>query len=250
MYILQILAEQNGGIGLLQLSQETKLASSTTHRLLSELIKFNLVVQDKASRRYMIGPGLMSIGLSYLRKNNINVIAQRYIHECSSILSETVFLSTLANNQVVCTSTIMVDKERPLQFYMSIGKQMPLHASAAAWAIIAFLDEKQIREILTDWEYTSFSDTSPQNFEEVTQYLAQTRNAGYAVCDGEMDVGVVAISLPIYDNQGQAVASLSAVGPKYRFTSPEYKEKIISTLRRYANDISLGLGCTAKILKR
>ncbi len=248
--ILKVLSGKNGGAGVLQLSEEVDLPPSTVHRLLSELIQYNLIVKDEASRQYMCGPGLLAMGFSYLRKNGINVIAQPYLNECSEVLNETGCIAILANNQVICAATAMVDdQERPLQLFMGIGKQLPLHASAAAWSIIAFLDEKRIKDILKENSYTVFNENTPRNFEKVKYHLLKTRENGYAVCDGEMDVGVTVFSFPIYDKRGQSAASISIVGPQYRMMSDNSKKKIILTLGEYANKISLALGCPEEILK-
>lgn len=248
--ILKVLSTKNGGVGVLQLSQEVELPPSTVHRLLNEMMKYNLVIQDEVSRQYMCGPGLLGIGLSFLRKNSINMIAHPYLQRCTSILNETGCLAILVNNQVICSEAVMVDdQERPLQLFMGVGKQLPLHASAAAWAIIAFLEEKQIIEMFKDNSYTIFSEATPQDFNTVRCHLEKTRQRGYAVCDGEMDVGVTVYSCPIYNQRGKVAASISIVGPRYRMTAPSSRKNIILTLADYANKISLALGCPESLLR-
>jgi DNA-binding IclR family transcriptional regulator len=48
--------------------------------------------------------------------------------------------------------------------------------------------------------------------------LAAVRERGYAVIDGELEPGLVAVAAPIYGDGGAAVAALSVSGPGTRLT--------------------------------
>ncbi|MGI6686099.1 MAG: IclR family transcriptional regulator [Bacillota bacterium] len=240
--VLNTLGRQSGGIGIIQLSKQINMPQSTTHRLLAELMKYNLVIQESGSRHYTIGPGLLNLGLAYIRQNPINAIAQPFLVECCSILKETVFLTVLANQEAICTSTVMAE-DRNLNFFMGTGKRMPLHASAAAWAILAYFGEERVRQILKKEEFVPFSSTTPRTIDDVLTYLHKTRENGYSICNGEMDVGVTAISVPICNFSGQVVASLTAVGSEYRLFPVKERENVIRVLKKYAENISLSIGC-------
>ena len=138
MEILEVLANNSEWMSISQISKELGLTASTVHRLLAEMMEYNLVIHNEYSRTYLIGPGLLSLGFAYLRKNTIASIGQPYLKECSDSLGETACLAALTNHRVVCVAAQMVENpERPLQLFMGVGKTLPLNAAAASWAILA-----------------------------------------------------------------------------------------------------------------
>ena len=64
---------------------------------------------------------------------------------------------------------------------------------------------------------------------------------GYAVADGELDVGFIAVAAPVYDAGRAVVAAVSVGGPALRIP-PERRPEIVASLQVTARRISRRLG--------
>ena len=90
---------------------------------------------------------------------------------------------------------------------------MPLHCSAIGKVLLAF----------------GAATLPPGRLERRTEHtitgraaleaeLATVRRRGYAVIDGELEPGLVAVAAPVYRDGGAVVAALSVSGPGTRLT--------------------------------
>ena len=86
--------------------------------------------------------------------------------------------------------------------------------------------------------YTSKTITSLGRLEAA---LAQIRELGYAVDDGEFEEGVRCLAAPILNSGGISVAAISISGPASR-VSPDKVAPFAQKLKRCAAKVSLALG--------
>ncbi len=71
--------------------------------------------------------------------------------------------------------------------------------------------------------------------------LRLVRAQGFAVCDEEMEVGVTAISAPVFDAAGEVSASVTVVAPTERLVEVR-RQEALARLRDTSSAISSALG--------
>ncbi len=97
---------------------------------------------------------------------------------------------------------------------------MPHHTGMA---LLAFVPDEMVRQLLPDVPSPVTSHTITDG-ETLRRELAETRARGYSVADETLEVGLVAIAAPVYNHDGQVVATLSIAGPKSRVTPGQVPE--------------------------
>ncbi|MFZ9354334.1 MAG: IclR family transcriptional regulator domain-containing protein, partial [Candidatus Nanopelagicales bacterium] len=70
--------------------------------------------------------------------------------------------------------------------------------------------------------------------------ISKVRNNNYAVIIDELEMGLVAISVPVKNETGEVIAALSVSGPSARLNQQKIKE-IISLLKKYSKKLDLSL---------
>lgn len=238
--LLDVLSEQEGSVGIIELSERVGLPPSTLHRLLGVLIDLGFAVQEPASRRYRLGPGVLRLAKGYLQQNTLIAAAQPYLMELRSRVQETVFLTALVGDDAICVAT--AESPRPLRFFMRVGQRMPYHAAASARAILAYRPLPERERLLRRDLPNRFTDVTPTSVEEVMRELDRIRAQGFAVCAEEMEVGVTALAAPVRDAAGEVIASVTIVAPTMRFSSATRREEGLAELRASAAAISSALG--------
>ena len=117
-----------------------------------------------------------------------------------------------------------------------LGRPVPLHCAALGKVLLAHaaaaLPGKRL-ERLTPQTITSRAALDAE--------LAAVRTNGYAVTDGELEPGLVAVAAPVYRDGGVVVAALSVSGPATRLT-PQRQAEVAAACVAEANGLSAVLG--------
>ena len=100
-----------------------------------------------------------------------------------------------------------------------IGASNPLHCTSVGKAILAFLPEERVAEILRHIRYERFTHRTIATAEALRAEIDKTRRRGYAVDDEELEEGLRCIAVPVLDAQRQPVAAVSVSGPSFRVTA-------------------------------
>ena len=121
-----------------------------------------------------------------------------------------------------------------------MGRRTPPHCTAAGKVLLAYLPQDQVEQILP----TTPECLTPQTVadrDELLQILAQARQRGYAIAQEELEAGLNAVAVPIFDHAGQVPAAACVSGPSYRVT-PALFDALADQLMETAAEISRRLG--------
>lgn len=237
--LLEVLSGHPQGVGVTALSAELGEASSTVHRLLGALTDHGFVSREDGSRRYRLGPAVLRIGQAYQRQNDLVALATPHIRALSDRTMESVFLSQLVQDDVICVAT--AESPRMLSFYMRLGVRTPYHAASSARAILAWQPVARQVALMRRERLERFTVRTPMTVEGALDELERTRIRGYAICDQEMEAGITALSAPVRGMDGAVTASVTVVAPQDRLVE-EKRAAFAGWLMWSAGSISGDLG--------
>jgi DNA-binding IclR family transcriptional regulator len=116
------------------------------------------------------------------------------------------------------------DAEGPVRVVQSIGAARPIHATAVAKAIVAFLPEAELKGLLPRLRYNALAPRTITTQAAFAAELERVRMSGYAYDDEEHIEGIRCIAAPVFAYSGCVVGSLCVVGPRSRMTRQKLKE--------------------------
>lgn len=212
--VLRHLADRPEGQSLVELSGALDAPLPTLHRLMAVLVTQEFVVRSLKDKRYTLGPAAVSLNRGMRR---VEEIARPHMAELSAQTQETVFLTEMVGRRAVCTA--LVDGSRPLRLSVRVGQELPIHAAASARAILAFLPEGEVDQLLAAHELVRFTDDTPHTVSAVKEHLDEVARRGFDVCDQELDLNVIAISAPVRSKIGTVTASLTLAAPRDRMST-------------------------------
>jgi IclR family transcriptional regulator, KDG regulon repressor len=236
--ILSLFGEATPNLGADEISEAINVPKSSVYRYLNTLARESILEYDQAVRKYMLGLKIFELGAVVYHRLDLRKIAVPYIIELAKKTGETVYLSALHMHKAICIER--VESGFPIRLSINRGESFPLHASATARVLMAFLSNEEQDKIITKGlkKITEYTITDPV---KLRKNLKEIRKCGFAYSDQEMDLGARAVSAPIFNFLGKVVAGLSIAGPIYRFTykkRAEFKDLVID----YSNKISFRLG--------
>ena len=209
--ILEVMAENGGVLGLSRLSEASGLPLPTIHRLVRTLCQLGYLRQDP-SRQYVLGPKLIRLGESSSRM--LNVWARPHLGWLVDELGESANLAMLDGDRIVYVA--QVPSRHSMRMFTEVGRRVLPHCTAVGKAILAGLPPEQVRDLLERTgmpRYTPSTITDPDSFAEALQTIA---SRGYAIDEGEQEVGVRCVALALPDAPARLAISLS--GPAARMT--------------------------------
>ena len=210
--ILETMADAGGVISLSQLATDAQLPLPTIHRLVRTLVDLGYVRQE-ASRQYSLGPRLIRLGETTSRM--VSRWARPHMERLAHELGESVNLAMLDGDQVVYIGQVMASRNS-MRMFTEVGRRVLPHSTGVGKAIMAGMDPEAVQAILGRTGMparTEHTITEPADF---MAELGRTLERGYALDEGEQEVGVrcVAVAIP---GAPQPLA-LSVSGPLPRMT--------------------------------
>jgi DNA-binding IclR family transcriptional regulator len=139
---------------------------------------------------------------------------------------------------------IYIDKIEPtrsVRMITRVGASNPVHCTSVGKAILAFLPEERLNDVLHRTRFERFTHRTITTAEALRVEIEKTRRRGYAVDDEELEEGLRCIAVPVLDAQRLPVAAVSVSGPSFRVTAQKLPS-IANHLLHCVRGISLDMG--------
>lgn len=233
--LLELIAVAGRPISVAEVQKATDLPRPTCYRLLQTLVEHRLIESPNDDGRYVIGDRLIRLAL--LGKSDIDVrrATQPVLRKAAVMLGDSVFLSRLRGDDVEIIQVATPEDQSQPYIHPGLGRR-PLHACSCAKAIAAFAEPEFQQTLLNDdlARFTEHTKTTP---DEIRAELAEIVRRGYAVCDQEIELGVVSVAAPVQVGNVGVTFSVGAVGPMRKF-SARYREKVGERLKELSREVS------------
>jgi len=195
--ILRVISSSREGIGLNEIARDLGIAKSTVHGIIAALKDVGAVTRDPATRRYELGLTLFELGRQIYTQIDLREVARPVMESLMEELQETVFLCTLNGDRRSIMVLDTVECRHDLKITSPVGSILPLFSTAPGKALLAIMDDEEIRGIIKEeglpW-HTEKSIIDPEQFIEV---IRDARHNGYAVDYEEYMSGVRAVAVSI-----------------------------------------------------
>ncbi len=231
--LLELMAEAGGEVALSDLAESSGLPLPTIHRIMRTLVGAGYARQQP-SRRYALGPRLIRLGETASRA--LGSWARPYLTELTEAIGETSNMAVLDGEQIVYVA--QVPSQHSVRMFTEVGRRVDAHATAVGKAMMAYLSEDTVTQMLTRAGMRPQTERTITTIPAMQEELARIRRLGYALDDGEQEVGVrcYAVAIP----GAPAGAAISISGPEGRMARVSVDE-VIPLMQRLARELSAEL---------
>lgn len=241
--LLRALAHHGRPMALKDLAREAGMAAAKAHPYLVSFGKLGLIAQDDASGRYGLGPLAMQLGLISLQQFDPVRLATPVIAELALALNLTVAIAVWGNRG----ATMVRIEEAPSAVHVNMrhGTVMSLRGTASGLLFAAYLKPEFVLEALAS-EGETVPRSRPRRIDEaLARQLDEVRARGLSRAVDALLPGVSAMAAPVFDERGEIVLSLTAIGPSAVFDA-RYDGVVGNALREAAAALSRQLGAGAR----
>ena len=227
---------------LAELVEATGLNKTTAFRLLSALESERLV-RRTADGGYRLGSEMIALGGRAIRATQLRTIAHFPLRDLAQQTGETTTLELLRPDDRGRLTTLVIDETLGrfrVGITQYIGSRLPVHATSSGKVMLAFSPGETVRHVVK-YRLTRFTDHTLASAADLRADLVKARRRGYALAEGELEIGVMAAAGPIFDHMGMVQAAISVVGPTIRVNRQQL-EKFGELVRETTAKISQELG--------
>jgi DNA-binding IclR family transcriptional regulator len=197
-------------LSLSELAGRLDLAPSTTHGIVRTLVEHGMVVQERGSSRYQLGPAVLRLGNVYLDTLELRSKTIPWAEDLARRTGLAVRTGVLLIDDVV----IIHHEPRPdgSRQMPEVGIVIPVHASALGKAMLAFLPDEAER-VTSSGALRSMTGETLTSPADLSAQLVDVRSTGIATEQDEAVIGESAIASPVFDTWGTAVGAIGVVIP-------------------------------------
>ncbi|MFJ6324326.1 MULTISPECIES: HTH-type transcriptional regulator BhcR [unclassified Rhizobium] len=236
--LLELVAEADGAV-LTDLADQSAMAPSTVHRLLTSLAQHGMVAHDSETGAWTIGVKAFEIGTAYLRFRKLGTISRPFLKQLMEETGETANIAIEEDGDVVFIS--QAESHAPMRAFFRPGRRGPIHASGIGKAIISTWPDSRIASVLGDRTLQHFTEKTRDTLSALLKDLVEIRSRGWSIDDEEHTLGMRCVAAPIFDEYGDAVAGISVSGPAVRM--PDAKVDALGpVVRAAAEELTKAMG--------
>jgi DNA-binding IclR family transcriptional regulator len=236
--ILDCFNNDNPSWGLTEIAQEVGLHKATTHRIMTTLTNHNYLVKSSDGLKYKLGPRLASLGCSVIQQFDIRNVALPYMKETVQKFNETCDLSIFDGREILYLEVLQ--SNHALTISAAPGKRLPAHCTASGKVFLAYLSEENFNKFISQ-PLKSFTNQTITNPQILKKSLKEIKESGFATDNEEMELGIRAIAVPIFNQNGEVIASVSIPGPINRILDEKIPDFLFA-LQQISKNISHSLG--------
>lgn len=223
--ILQAVSGKPDGIKIADLERRTGIARPTLYRLVRTLESRQLLRQCSDPTQYALDVGVVALAQPMMRSVDLLSRAEESLLALAAEVEETVALCLHRGNTRVYAREIV--SKHPLKYSRGVGVSESVLRGAGGLAILAFEEQAFIDDQL--------AALGAKERRRLRNEIATVRAQGFAVSEGQIMDGAVAIAAPLHDGAGRVTGSVGVYGPATRLGSddvPEVSAALLACVRR------------------
>ena len=211
------------------------LPKPTIHRLFATLEDEGFLQRDVDGRAFSPVKRLRGMATGVLSSLRIRAARLAVLRKLSAEVRETCNIALPDRDSMIYLER--VETEWPLRIQLPIGTSVPFYCTASGKMYLSTLPETHLQRYANSVELEARSANTIVAADALVAEVDRVRAQGYAVDREEFMDGMIALAVPILDEHGRLVSTLSFHAPTQRFT-PTRALEFLPALHQAAKELS------------
>jgi DNA-binding IclR family transcriptional regulator len=241
--ILQAMLRLPRPVRLKDLEADTGIASAKLHRYLVSMVRCGLVARESGGHRYDFGLLTYRMGQVTAQDANALALLEPHFEEFVARLGKPDLGQAVGIGQWVGRGATIVrwfESNAPLTIRTKPGVALSLTSSATAKLLAAY-EPRSVTEPLVKQELQEQGRAGKAAVEAVYAEYESIRRDGIAWSLGARRRGLNALSVPLFDHEGQVIAAVTVLGMAPQFDAAP-QGPAARLLRQLGKELSARMG--------
>ena len=218
---------------LSEVAATTGLSRAAARRFLLTLVELGYLRTD--GKTFALTPRVLELGYGYLSTLTLPELAMPHLETLSASIGESSSASILDGSDVVYVARVPV--KRIMAVTIGIGTRFPAWATSMGRVLLAALPDADLPD-----ELEALTDRTIRSRAKLTAELATVAAQGYALVDGELELGLRSLAVPVRSG-GVVIAAINVAG-RSDGDANAFVARVLPPLRAAAAGIESDLAAT------
>jgi IclR family pca regulon transcriptional regulator len=125
---------------------------------------------------------------------------------------------------------------------LSIGSRLPAFCTSMGRVLLGGLAKEDLAAHLKRLRPTPFTNRTLVSRDKLAEAIEAAREAGFALVDQELEIGLRSIAVPVLDARRRVAAAINISVQVPRVAISEMEKRFLPPLRKAASELALLLG--------
>lgn len=236
---LLLLLEEIARVGVpvtpTSVNEVLRLPKPTIHRLFHRLEEEGFLQRDIDGRSYSAGLRLRTMSMNVLSSARVRTVRLAVLNALNEDVGETCNVAAADRTGMVYLDR--VETKWPLRIQLPVGTTVPFHCTASGKLYLSSLEPRMLAKFVATAQLKSYTDKTLTDPKALQRAIEEVRMNGYSTDNEEFMDGMVAIGVPIRDDLGRLMSTLSVHAPVQRTTMDDLFDHL-DRLKSAAEELS------------
>jgi DNA-binding IclR family transcriptional regulator len=216
LQLLELVARMDRPASVQEITELSGLPKATAYRICAALESDGYLRKELGGRGLVAGPRLLSLAQSLIGGASLATARHAILSAAAKRIGETCNLSIPRDGEMVYLDR--VEAEWPLRLQLPIGTRVPLYCTAGGKLFLSSLSKTARAALLRSLALEPRGPNTITDAEALGVELDGIRRTRIGTDDEEFLEGMVAVAVPVTDEDGRFFASLAVHAPIMRMT--------------------------------
>ncbi|PWE29874.1 IclR family transcriptional regulator [Maritimibacter sp. 55A14] len=240
LQVLETLADTSGDMGVTALASALGTTKSRIHRHLQTLVSLGYISRNPQTERYRIGTRLIALGQAASGFTDLTSVAQPHLRTLRDRTGQAVSLGDIESNGIRILQTLHGNME--IEVGVRPGSLLGFCTSAQGKVALASMTDEKMQSLIPEKIQAATKYTITDR-DELISHVGEIAKRGWATAPNETLLGLNALACPIFNSEGEPVATIALVSLTQHIETPPQPEQV-DAVREAAAQISRELGYT------
>ncbi len=232
--VIRTVTRESPALALSEVARLAGMPAATARRCLLTLEELGYVT--RSGRTFLLRPKVLELGSAYLESMNIERLTRTHLEELARATNDSAALCVLDGMQTVYVARASV--RTLLRLEAHVGSRFPAHATSTGRVLLAGLSADRLERYLSRAPFEQLTDKTVIEPARLRQLIHECRRTGYATVQDELAYGVVALAVPVFDQQRRVVAALNTSSHSRRLSKAQLVRDRLAMLLDVSRQIS------------
>lgn len=236
MEVLSCFDNEHRRMTLSQVAERVQLSRGTARRFLLTLESLGFLESD--GKQFFMTSRVLRFANAYLSSFGLVDEAKAVLRRLTEEVLESASMCVLDGGMITYIARAHPPSRLASGVPLHIGSQLPAHCASMGRVLLSAMDDEALKQWLRSYPLTQVTERTVTDPTRWLSEIASVRKNGYAIVDGEMEVGLRSLAVPVRDRTGRIIAAVNVATLTGRTSLKELQTTFLPALRRTANEIA------------
>ena len=224
--VIEAYGRGRSALTIAEVARLSKLDRASARRCLLTLVNRGYASTD--GRYFQLTPRVLRLGHAYLSAS-LPTLIQPTLDALATELGESCSAAVLDGTEIVYIAR--ASRHRLIGVGLHAGSRLPAYCTAMGRVLLAAQPADVARDLITRTHRVAMTERTLTDVGHLMGELDRVRADGYAIIDQEVEIGSMAIAVPLQNLSGRTVASIVVAMHTTPAASARLRSDVLTRLR-------------------